>query len=105
METLQRGFEKPTKRVEILKEEILSAFPEIEVDRARILTDSFKKTENEPIIIRKAKALKALLEKMPITIRNGELIVGSLTKNPRSAQVYPEFSNKWRMVFTLEWQF
>lgn len=95
METLQRGFEKPTKRVEILKEEILSAFPEIEVDRARILTDSFKKTENEPIIIRKAKALKALLEKMPITIRNGELIVGSLTKNPRSAQVYPEFSNKW----------
>ncbi|WP_024615804.1 glycyl radical protein [Clostridium sp. Ade.TY] len=95
MEILQKGFEKPTKRVEILKEEILAAFPEIEVDRARILTDSFKKTENEPIIIRKAKALKALLEQMPITIRNGELIVGSLTKNPRSAQVYPEFSNKW----------
>ncbi|WP_300350642.1 glycyl radical protein [Clostridium sp.] len=95
MEILQKGFEKPTKRVEILKEEILAAFPEIEVDRARILTDSFKKTENEPIIIRKAKALRDLLEKMPITIRNGELIVGSLTKNPRSAQVYPEFSNKW----------
>ncbi len=28
-------------------------------------------------------------------IRDNELIVGSLTKNPRSCQVFPEFSNQW----------
>ncbi|ABK62429.1 glycyl radical protein [Clostridium novyi] len=95
MDVLARGFSIPTKRVEKLKEQILSATPCIEVERARLLTESFKETENQPIIIRKAKALEKILNEMPIVIREGELIVGSLTKNSRSAQVFPEFSNKW----------
>ncbi|GAA0076467.1 glycyl radical protein [Clostridium sp. CTA-5] len=95
MDILSKGFIKPTKRVEKLKEEILSAVPCIEPERAIILTESFKETENEPIIIRKAKALEKILNEIPIVIRDGELIVGSLTKNPRSCQVFPEFSNQW----------
>ncbi|AOR23643.1 glycyl radical protein [Clostridium taeniosporum] len=95
MEILAKGFINPTKRVEKLKEEIFSAVPCIEADRAVILTESFKETENEPIIIRKAKALEKILNEIPVIIRDGELIVGSLTKNPRSCQVFPEFSNQW----------
>ncbi|MGG7098635.1 glycyl radical protein [Clostridium sardiniense] len=95
MDILAKGFKTPTERVSKLKEEVMSAFPEIEADRAIILTNSFKETENEPIIIRKAKALEAILNEIPIVIRENELIVGSLTKKPRSAQVFPEFSNKW----------
>ncbi|MBW6409586.1 glycyl radical protein [Clostridium weizhouense] len=95
MDILSKGFIKPTKRVEKLKEEILSAVPCIEPERAIILTESFKETENQPIIIRKAKALEKILNEIPIVIRDGELIVGSLTKNPRSCQVFPEFSNQW----------
>ncbi|KGM95773.1 pyruvate formate-lyase [Clostridium novyi A str. 4552] len=95
MDVLERGFSIPTKRVEKLKEQILSASPCIEVERARLLTESFKETEDEPIILRKAKALEKILNEIPIVIREGELIVGSLTKNSRSAQVFPEFSNKW----------
>lgn len=95
MDILAKGFKKPTERVVRLKEEVMSAFPCIEADRAIILTKSFKETENEPMIIRKAKALKTILNEIPIVIRDNELIVGSLTKNPRSAQVFPEFSNKW----------
>ncbi|SFC91119.1 glycyl radical protein [Clostridium uliginosum] len=95
MDILEKGFNKPTERVARLKEQVLSAFPCIEADRAIILTESFKETENEPIIIRKAKALEKILNEIPIIIRDEELIVGSLTKNPRSAQVFPEFSNQW----------
>ncbi|WP_252235517.1 glycyl radical protein [Clostridium sp. ZS1] len=95
MDILAKGFINPTKRVEKLKEEIFSAIPCIEADRAIILTESFKETENEPIIIRKAKSLEKILSEIPVVIRDNELIVGSLTKNPRSCQVFPEFSNQW----------
>ncbi|MBN1045531.1 MULTISPECIES: glycyl radical protein [unclassified Clostridium] len=95
MDILAKGFINPTKRVEKLKEVIFSAIPCIEADRAIILTESFKETENEPIIIRKAKSLEKILSEIPVVIRDNELIVGSLTKNPRSCQVFPEFSNQW----------
>ncbi|MBU3107008.1 glycyl radical protein [Clostridium gasigenes] len=92
---LSRGFKNSTERVSKLKEEILSAQPCVEVERARLITESFKETEDQPIIIRKAKALEKILNEIPVVIRDGELIVGTLSKNPRSAQVFPEFSNKW----------
>lgn len=100
METLKRnflskGFKKSSERVLKLKEEILSAQPCVEVERARLITESFKETEDQPIIIRKAKALEKILNEIPVVIRDGELIVATLSKNPRSAQVFPEFSNKW----------
>ena len=95
MYVLQEGFSKPTKRIEALKEQILSAVPSIEVDRALLITQSFKETEGQPAIVRRAKAIEKILAEIPIIIRNQELIVGSLTQEPRSSQVFPEFSNKW----------
>ncbi|MBU3101952.1 MULTISPECIES: glycyl radical protein [Clostridium] len=95
MYVLQNGFSKPTKRVEALKEQILSAVPCIEVDRALLITESFKETEGKSIVVRRAKALEKILNEIPIIIRDEELIVGSLTKEARSAQIFPEFSNKW----------
>ena len=95
MYVLQEGFSKPTKRVVALKEQILSAVPCIEVDRALLITESFKETQGRAIVVRRAKALEKILNEIPITIREQELIVGSLTKEARSAQIFPEFSNKW----------
>ena len=62
MSFLEKGFVKPSERILRLKDEIFSAKPVIEVDRARLITESFKETEKEPILIRKAKALKNILE-------------------------------------------
>ena len=95
MKTIEKGFKEPGKRVQILKEEILSAQPCIEAERALIITESYKETENQPIILRRARAVEKILKEIPIAIREPELIVGTLTKHPRSAQVFPEFSNKW----------
>lgn len=84
-------------RIEKLKEDLFRKMPEIEADRAVLITESYKATENLPIIERRAKALRHILENIPITIRDNELIVGSATIAPRGCQTFPEFSYKWLM--------
>ena len=82
-------------RIERLKEELFRKMPEIEADRAVLLTESYMETEGEPIVTRRAKAFKNIMEHLPIVIRPDELIVGSATIAPRSCQVFPEFSFEW----------
>lgn len=84
-----------TDRVKKLIEDLFAEMPQIESDRAVLVTESYKKTENLPIIKRRALAFCHILENIPITIREGELIVGSNTKKPRSCQVFPEYSFEW----------
>ena len=82
-------------RITALIEHLFEKMPEIEADRAVLLTESYKQTEQLPIILRRAKAFSHILDKLPITIRPLELIVGSNTKSPRSCQVFPEYSYSW----------
>ncbi len=86
---------KKSERIERLKAELFKKMPQIEADRAVLLTESYMQTEGEPIVTRRAKAFKNILDNIPITIRPDELIVGSATKSPRSCQVFPEFSFEW----------
>ena len=86
---------KKSERIEKLKEDLFRQMPQIEADRAVLLTQSYMSTEGEPMIMRRAKAFKNILEYIPIIIRDNELIVGSATKRPRSCQVFPEFSFEW----------
>lgn len=92
---IAKGFSKPTDRVERLREMIVNAMPYIESDRAVLLTESYKSTEGQPMIVRRAKALEHILLHLPVVIRPDELIVGTLTKGCRSCQLFPEFSYKW----------
>ena len=82
-------------RIAALIEHLFANMPEIEADRAVLLTESYRKTEGLPIIIRRAKAFAYILENLPITIRPLELIVGSNSKAPRGCQVFPEYSYSW----------
>lgn len=84
-----------TERIPKLVENLYAKMPEIESARAVLLTESYKQTENEPMIIRRAKAFQHILENIPIVIRDLELIVGSTTLAPRGCQTYPEFSYEW----------
>ena len=86
---------KKSPRIDRLKEELYREMPKIEADRAVLLTESYMQTEGEPIITRRAKAFKNIMENIPVTIRPDELIVGSATVAPRSCQVFPEFSFDW----------
>ena len=84
-----------SNRIEKLKDDLYAKMPEIESARAILLTESYKQTENEPLIMRRAKAFRHILENLPIVIREQELIVGSTTIAPRGCQTYPEFSYEW----------
>jgi len=82
-------------RIKKLIENLFAKMPQIETERAVLVTESYKMTEHMPIIKRRALAFCHILENIPITIREGELIVGSNTKEPRSCQLFPEYSYEW----------
>ena len=84
-----------SSRITRLVDHLYAKMPEIESARARLLTESYKETEDEPIITRRAKAFSHILHNIPIIIRDEELIVGSSTIAPRGCQTFPEFSFQW----------
>ncbi len=84
-----------SSRIDKLKDDLFKEMPQVEADRAVILTQSYKNSESEPMIRRRAHAFRDIAENLPITIRDNELIVGSNTICPRSCQAFPEFSYEW----------
>ena len=94
MENIKFQIEK-SKRIERLIDDLYEKMPEIECERGVLITESYKNTENLPIILRRSRAFSHILKNIPIVIRRGELIVGSATKAPRGCQVFPEYSYEW----------
>ncbi len=85
----------PTARVEAIRERFIAITPEICVERAQLITASYQETEDQPILIRRARALEKILDNMTIFIQPDEIIVGNQCTKSRSAPVFPEFSCKW----------
>ena len=80
-----------TDRISKLVEHLYAKMPEIESARAILITESYRRTEQEPMVMRRAKAFRHILEHIPIVIRDLELIVGSTTIAPRGCQTYRSF--------------
>lgn len=55
------GFSQPTERIKKLKAAILDTTPRIEVERARLITESYKATEALPTVLRHAKGFEKIL--------------------------------------------
>ena len=64
--------------------------PRLSIERAVLYTESMRESEGEPMPIRQAKALKHILENIPIQILPGEIIVGTMLPNPPGAILFPE---------------
>ncbi len=69
-----------TERVEALIKRRMEAVEHLACERSRIVTDSWRETDGQPLDIRRAKLFRAVMEKNPVVIRDGELIVGSQSK-------------------------
>ena len=82
-------------RIPKLIDDLYANLPEIEADRAELVTESYQATEGMPIIKRRSAAFRHILENIPIVIRPGELIVGSNSVAPRGCQTFPEYSYDW----------
>ncbi|MBW1643667.1 MAG: hypothetical protein JRJ76_12585, partial [Deltaproteobacteria bacterium] len=72
--------------------------PEIKLDlqRSRLLTESYKETEGKPMVIRRAKALEKILSQMDLYIQDWEKIVGNCVSTPEG--LYFGIDMNWRSV-------
>ncbi len=84
-----------SERIQKLKKEMLEEPRYASIEQACIITDSYQETEGEPSCIRRAKALKAALEKIKIRIEPDERIVGNRTSGVRGGVVFPETGASW----------
>ncbi len=71
-----------TERIQRLKVKLdVNAFP-VCVEKVRLVTESLKGTEGEPMILRRAKATAHFLDHRTIFIEDDELIVGNIASKP-----------------------
>ncbi|HHV62064.1 MAG TPA: glycyl radical protein [Firmicutes bacterium] len=79
------------RRVQQLREQVCK----ISIERARLFTASYRETEGEPVIIRRAKAVAKVLREMKVMIYDDELIVGNRSMWPRMGVLSPEMAVEW----------
>ena len=70
--------------------------PEIRLDlqRSRLITDSYKETDGQAMVLRRAKALANILNNMDIFIRDHERIVGYQTADPNG--IFHPIEQNWK---------
>ncbi len=95
MEKIKEYSVPMSDRIVRLRDALFGEMPRIEGSRATLVAESYRETEALPIVTRRARAFRHLMENLPIVIRDDELIVGSSTVKPRGAQLFPEFSVNW----------
>jgi pyruvate formate-lyase/glycerol dehydratase family glycyl radical enzyme len=69
--------------------------PEICIERAYLMTESYKETESETAVVRRAKALEKVLREITVSIEDTELIVGRATGKPIAGILIPEVQWQW----------
>ena len=84
-----------TERTQKLKQAYMQHKPNICADRSVLVTDSYKKTEAMPPVLRQALAFNKVLSEMPIWIQDGELIVANIASRPRGVFLFPEYDDTW----------
>jgi formate C-acetyltransferase len=67
----------------------------INIERARLLTESFRQTEGQPVVLRWGKAMAHILRNVSIHIDEDELIVGSAGTPGRYAIFFPELEEQF----------
>ena len=68
----------------------------LDLQRSRLITASYKETEGEPMVLRRAKALDKILSHMDIYIQDWERIVGNNVSQPQG--LYFGIDMNWRSV-------
>lgn len=83
------------ERVEKLKMESVEVRQDVCPQRARYLTESYIEHQAEPMIKRRAYALKNVLENIDIFIEDGQLLAGNHAAKLRAASIFPEYCVNW----------
>lgn len=87
------------RRIQYLRNEIIEGAcgkrGVISIDRARLLTESYKRTEGEAAVIRRAKAYRHVMAHIPIYMPEHQLLMGYPSSQKNGAEIEPEFHGSW----------
>jgi formate C-acetyltransferase len=84
-----------TPRTQVIRASLFARPRQIDLERALLYTESWKQTEGEPVVVRRAKALRHILESHEIVIDEHDLLAGNRTRTPRAGVLSPEMSPYW----------
>ena len=92
-----------TERVKKRKHECLTAIPHLCAERSRLVTQSWRDTEGQPLVLRRAQLFKKIMEGITVSIWDDELIVGSQTRYLRGGSPAIDYStNSLKATFEAE---
>lgn len=84
-----------TPRTQRIKDSLFARPRRISLERALLYRESYLETEGEPVVMRRAKAFRRVLERHRIVIDGDDLLAGNRTEEPRAGVVSPEMSPYW----------
>ena len=85
----------PFPRVNMLRQTFLDRPYEVDVERLRLVTESYKEHEVCPRKLQCAYAFENILLNTKLYIDDGDLILGEIAAPPKASPIYPEFSVNW----------
>jgi formate C-acetyltransferase len=91
---VQRGYTKEGESCSMFRPGI-----KLDLQRSRLMTQSFRETDGQAMVLRRAKALAHVLENMDIFIRDWERIVGYQTSDPEG--LFHPIDMNWKSVLRL----
>ena len=86
-----------TERVKRIRKKYRTTKPKIDLNRYKLVTEFYMENPDITGILKRAKNLRNLFEKMPTPVNEDELIVGFAAETYRGCALYPENSFWWFM--------
>lgn len=86
---------KLSPRASHLRDEFFSCKPGVSSDRARLTVESWKETEGEPVVIRRAKLYKKVAEEIPLVIFPRQLLACNDTQFFRGAHPHIDYDGNY----------
>jgi formate C-acetyltransferase len=86
----------PFSRINRLRNWFLDEQPwTLDAERALLVTEAYAKYEDEPQVVKTARALAHILRNVKLEITDGQLLLGNGAAPPKSCPIFPEFSYEW----------
>lgn len=67
----------------------------ISIERAILVTRSYKESEGLPLYIRRGMAFEKVVSEIPIHIDDEQLLVGDFSSRPMAPELFPELTVQW----------
>ncbi|MDR0851829.1 MAG: hypothetical protein LBN36_04995, partial [Clostridiales Family XIII bacterium] len=88
-------FQPVSDRMMRLRKIYRETYPQVSVERVRIVTDFYQQHPDEPILLKRAKLLMEVVRQSTLRVEEDELIVGNIAPTYRGATLLPELGIDW----------